>query len=324
MKTTEDTSKVLNTSHLVPVAGNCKKKKDNKLEQYNNTKKIKINDNVKHVNKDIIPMVLGRGGQNIYDVEKFFDGYTNQVTHVDFNPYNDGVEHPCMVRLIDMPHPPFRRTLDLGAGAGRIGIFLLQNNISNFVVFLDPSERMLQLATKRLKKLTLLHRADIQRCCIESFSAPEQTFDAIVSSLAVHYIEDFSKLCCKIYTMLSPGGVFIFSTEHPMRTCVQGATTHKVYVDGVRRYIVDSYHDEGIRSHQWFVPGVIRFHRTMSSLVMGLINAGFNIEVMEEPVTAPEFANRKDKDTLSERNPIFVAFRARKPHTQIEKKKNTT
>lgn len=48
----------------------------------------------------------------------------------------------------------------------------------------------------------------------------EGPFDLWVSSLAVHYIEDFDTLLRQIHRLLTPGGTFVFSQEHPFTTAL--------------------------------------------------------------------------------------------------------
>ena len=47
-----------------------------------------------------------------------------------------------------------------------------------------------------------------------------EKYDVVVSSLAIHYVEDFNKLCHDVYNILTDKGYFIFSQEHPIGTGV--------------------------------------------------------------------------------------------------------
>ena len=47
----------------------------------------------------------------------------------------------------------------------------------------------------------------------------DKKFDLVVSSLAIHYIEDYDGLCKKVFNILNEGGEFIFSYGHPMDSC---------------------------------------------------------------------------------------------------------
>lgn len=53
---------------------------------------------------------------------------------------------------------------------------------------------------------------------MEDINKIDNKFDVIVSSLAIHYVEDFCKLCSDVSSLLNEGGYFIFSQEHPIGT----------------------------------------------------------------------------------------------------------
>eukprot|EP00656_Telonema_subtile_P025927 TRINITY_DN27952_c0_g1_i1.p1 TRINITY_DN27952_c0_g1~~TRINITY_DN27952_c0_g1_i1.p1 ORF type:complete len:271 (+),score=59.65 TRINITY_DN27952_c0_g1_i1:134-946(+) len=235
-----------------------------------------------------------------------FEGYTEHVTRVEFNPYNDGIEHPCMTSLLRAAGAPFGNTLDLGAGAGRVSLFLLKEDLSARVTLLDPSAQMLRVARERLERAGVMHRAEVEQCAAEAVELPSSAFDAVVSSLALHYVEDFDRLCARVFEWLTPGGVFVFTTEHPMTACVPDSVPRKVTIEGETRYIVDSYHEEGVRLKTWFVDQVITYHRTTSTIVNGLLRAGFCLEEMQEPNTAPQFAEHPERAPYQQR-PLFVA-----------------
>ena len=41
-------------------------------------------------------------------------------------------------------------------------------------------------------------------------------FDLVVSVLALHYVDDYRRLVARIAEWLVPGGVVVYSTEHPI------------------------------------------------------------------------------------------------------------
>ena len=57
------------------------------------------------------------------------------------------------------------------------------------------------------------------RCCaIEDADFADGSFDIVLSSLALHYVEDYTGVVQNVHRMLRPGGVFLFSCEHPVFT----------------------------------------------------------------------------------------------------------
>ena len=53
---------------------------------------------------------------------------------------------------------------------------------------------------------------------MEDVRFPDGSFDAVLSSLALHYVKDYAELVSRVYRWLTPGGAFVFSAEHPTFT----------------------------------------------------------------------------------------------------------
>ena len=208
--------------------------------------------------------------QNIYDDAGFFAGYSSLER---FGAgWERAMEHDDLLAL--MPSATGRRVLDLGCGAGQLAHYLAVAGASE-VVGVDVSERMLALARARWAHPQLSY----QRAAIEELAFPLARFDLVVSSLAFHYIDDYAGLAGRIAGWLAPGGVLVFSTEHPIFTARLPGEGWVLDTAGRRmRWGLDGYAEEGTREEHWFVPGVRKVHRTLSTLINGLIDAGLVIE----------------------------------------------
>src|SRR5262249_45248703 len=113
---------------------------------------------------------------------------------------------------------------------------------------------------------------------------------------------------------LTLGGVLVFSTEHPIYTARGLLDGWVVDADGKRTaWALDHYHDEGLREHTWFVPGVRRYHRTIATLVNGLVDAGLVVERMPEPAPGPAWLVEHPEHADERRRPMFLLMRAAKP-----------
>lgn len=115
------------------------------------------------------------------------------------------------VVLEQMPHD-VQRVLDLGTGDGRLLGLILSLRPGATGVALDGSEPMLELAAARFEGhpsvTTILH--DMME------PLPDLgTFDAVVSSFAIHHLEDDRKREAyrEVFGMLRPNGVFC-NLEH--------------------------------------------------------------------------------------------------------------
>jgi tRNA (cmo5U34)-methyltransferase len=99
-----------------------------------------------------------------------------------------------------------RRVLDLGAGTGLLSAHVREAFPDARLELLDGSEPMLREARERLGSgVAAVHVRDM------ADPLPEGPFDAIVSALAIHHLEDASKraLMRHAHEALRPGGAFI-------------------------------------------------------------------------------------------------------------------
>jgi len=174
----------------------------------------------------------------------------------------------------------------------------------------DISERMLALAAAEHAH----PRVTYQREAIERAAFPPGRFDLVVSSLAVHYIEDYGELMRRVASWLTPGGALVYSTEHPIYTAIDPATGWTLDENGQRlHWALDRYGDEGWRAQRWFVDGVRKYHRTVATLVNGLVDAGLIVERVLEPVPDAATLARRPDFADEHRRPTFLLVRAGKP-----------
>jgi len=89
--------------------------------------------------------------------------------------------------------------------------------------------------------------------------------------------------------MLDTEGIFIFSQENPLCTCHFGGNRWTRDEQGNKIHLnLSDYGIEGERESVWFVDNVKKYHRTFSTIINTLINAGFSIERMIEPLPTDE------------------------------------
>jgi 2-polyprenyl-3-methyl-5-hydroxy-6-metoxy-1,4-benzoquinol methylase len=227
--------------------------------------------------------------QNVYDDPRFFAGYSRLER---FGPgWQRAVEHPDFVSLL--PDARGKRVLDLGCGAGQLAHHLATAGAAE-VIGVDVSERMLRLA-----------RADRSHPRVTYVQEPIETvrfavarFDLVVSALAFHYVEDYRALIQRIAAWLTPGGTLVYSTEHPAYT---------------GRLPGEGYGHEGPREETWFVAGVRKFHRTVATLVNGVVDAGLVVERVLEPMPGDAWLRAHPEAGDVRHRPTFLLLRARKP-----------
>jgi SAM-dependent methyltransferase len=116
---------------------------------------------------------------------------------------------------------------------------------------------------------------------MEQLELPNQSFDCVYSSLALHYVENLRRLLSQVYASLLAGGSLVFSVEHP----IFSATVWSQWLldaAGRKLWPIDRYLDEGPRSTDWLAKGVIKQHRTLATYINILIRQGFSLSHIEE------------------------------------------
>jgi SAM-dependent methyltransferase len=249
--------------------------------------------------------MAGGEPQNIYDDPAFFAGYS---TLERFGAgWERAAEHADLLALL--PEVGGRRVLDLGCGAGQLARHLATCGAAE-VVGVDISERMLALA-----RADWAHpRVTYRRGAVEDVAFPPARFDLVVSALVLHYVADYRGLVARIAGWLAPGGVLVYSTEHPIYTARLPGEGWVLDAAGRRTgWRLDRYADEGAREETWFVPGVRKVHRTLATLVNGLVEAGLAVERVVEPVPGEPWLEAHPHMRDERRRPVFLLVRARKP-----------
>src|SRR5918911_1466905 len=161
--------------------------------------------------------------QNIYDDPEFFSGYARLPRFG--TGWSEAFEHADFMALL--PEVRGSRVLDLGCGAGQLSRYLAEAGAAE-VIGVDVSERMLDLARSEAHHPHVSYR----QAPIEDLSFPADRFELVVSSLALHYLEDYRGLVRRIATWLAPGGLLVYSVEHPIYTAGYAAVGWAVGDDG--------------------------------------------------------------------------------------------
>ena len=119
-------------------------------------------------------------------------------------------------------------------------------------------------------------------CGIDEYEYPENTWDCVISNLALHYIEDIELIFQKIHRTLKPDGIFLFNIEHPVFTA--GVGQDWIYTDvGTPKYWpIDNYFFSGERKTHFLGCDVVKQHHTLTQIMMGLLNNSFELKVVEE------------------------------------------
>lgn len=147
---------------------------------------------------------------------------------------------------------------------------------------------------------------------LEDIDFPEESFDVVISSLALHYIKSFEDVLDRVYKCLSRGGDFIFSVEHPIFTAQGPQDWYYDDKGNILHWPVDHYFTEGIRNAKFLGEEVIKYHRTLTTYLNSLIKIGFEITGVVEPKPAENMLNTVPGMRDELRRPMMLLVSARK------------
>ncbi|HEY7093643.1 MAG TPA: class I SAM-dependent methyltransferase [Ktedonobacterales bacterium] len=173
-----------------------------------------------------------------------------------------------------------QRICDLACGQGRVARYLAGQGAH--VVGVDLSVKLLAIARRHEETtpqgIEYIH-ADVQRLDGATFAL----FDGVVCSMALMDIPDLAATARSVANLLRPGGWFAFSILHPcFHTSLSGEIeTPTGAARTISRYFVEGHWRSDTRPGP---PGKVgAYHRTLSTYVNTLSDAGLQLERLGEP-----------------------------------------
>ena len=241
-------------------------------------------------------------GETQYDNPVFFEKYS-QMTRSRQGLDGAG-EWPTLEPLL--PDFAGKRVLDMGCGYGWHCMYAAEHGAEQVIGF-DPSEKMIAVARGKNKSQRIIYQIG----SMETMDYPNESFDVVFSSLALHYVEDYEAVVEKVRRFLKPDGEFLFSCEHPVFTA-QGPQEWDYDEAGqIRCFPVDRYFYEGRREAVFLGETVKKYHRTLTTYLTTLLNCHFRIEAVAEPQPPQEWMNLPGMaDEM--RRPMMLIVKARK------------
>lgn len=211
--------------------------------------------------------------RNEYENDHFFTQYAQMPRS------REGLSAAGEWHQLRLLLPPLKgsRVLDLGCGYGWHCKYAADQGAEE-VLGIDMSPKMLEEALRRNRDDRLRYRV----CGIEEYEYPENTWDCVISNLALHYIADLYHVFQKVHRTLAPGGTFVFNIEHPVFTA--GVDQDWVYDEKGKplHWPVDDYFKPGLRLTHFLGCQVEKQHHTLTQILMGLLESGFVLEAVEE------------------------------------------
>jgi amino acid adenylation domain-containing protein len=142
-----------------------------------------------------------------------------------------------MLKIIRAWCPAPKTAIDLGCGDGFLGRILMEHFPECQVWFLDFSAPMLYAAQQKLSRSdrATIVRADFSQTGWVTQLGQRQSFDLVLSGLAIHHQTDVRKqaLYGEIYDLLSVGGVFLNLEQVASSTAQVSDVYHEYLIDNL-------------------------------------------------------------------------------------------
>ena len=228
--------------------------------------------------------------QDAYD--KLAEEYAARIGTKAHNAY---YERPATLSLL--PEVKGLRALDSGCGPGVFAEILVKRGAQ--VVALDASPKMVALARARLGEAVPVIQASLENPL--NFLENE-SFNLVVAPLVLDYVRDWRAVFGEFQRVLMPGGVLVFSMEHP---------TMK-YLDFLEE---SNYFQTELVSYTWKGFGlpveVPSYRRSLAEVFNPLIEAGFVIDRVLDPLPIETFKETEPENYEKlQREPGFLCIRA--------------
>lgn len=182
------------------------------------------------------------------------------------SPFNAYYERPAMISMLGDVEG--LRVLEVGCGAGPLTEWLVQHGAK--VTAIDVSPAMVGLARDRLGTTAEVLVADLSSGL--GFAA-DASFDLVVASLVLHYLEDWDSVLGEVRRVLRPSGRFLFSTHHPTADA--------------RLHSPQDYFATLEVTEEWGGWPVSFWRRPLRAMTESIVGSGFVITALAEPGPEP-------------------------------------
>jgi SAM-dependent methyltransferase len=243
--------------------------------------------------------------QNVYDNPTFFASY-NTLPRSQ-NGLLSAPEWPLLRSMVLAGKPDISdfHVLDLGCGYGWFCRWAAEEGLAAHVEGIDISEKMLERAME-MTDANLNPRIQYHRANLDTLNLKTNTYDAIYSSLTLHYIPNLPRLFARIHDALKPQARFVFSIEHPIYTAPKTDKWHLDEDTGLESWLLNGYGDEGERVRNWLGEDVRKYHRTTQTYLSTLLGCGFVLREFVEWMPSERDLVEHPDWTVERNRPAFL------------------
>ncbi len=213
-------------------------------------------------------------------VKKVFNDLASVYEHgIDQDSlYNSEYERPAMLKQLPEDLSG-KKVLDAGCAAGWYTQKLLERGAD--VIATDISPDMVEATQRRVKEQAKVLCMDLEAAPLPFLDC---SFDYIVSSLTLHYINDWERIFREFKRILKPKGKLLFSIHHPITDITW--KEHPKYFS--TELIIDTWNKEG---NLYEVP----FYRRPLQDVFNITLQYFSIQQVVEPQPTVTFKEKNPK-----------------------------
>jgi len=226
------------------------------------------------------------------------DAYADKV---DTKPHNAYYERPAMLAML--PDLRGKYVLDAGCGPGAYARELVARGAKT--VSVDASDRMLQRAAERLEKELSEGSVELRQLDLTQplgmFS--DGMFDFVNAPLCLDYIKDWRSLFREFHRVLKQDGQMQFSCGHSASDAEHFKTKQYFSVEKV----------DCVWSGFGVKVRMPSYRRSLEEIIMSVIDSGFVIERLHEPLPTEDFEKsdlRRYKSLMH--RPVFICIQARR------------
>jgi SAM-dependent methyltransferase len=169
-----------------------------------------------------------------------------------------------------------KKTLEIGCGGGQNTIALAKRGA--IATGVDLSDAQVEFA-RELARKEGVEATFLQSNAEDLAAIADASHDLALSAFAFQFVEHMDRCCAEVARVLRPGGLFVFSVNHPFFYCVAESGEMKIefsYFDQVYWY---DWEQDGLTSR----PRMTEYQRTVSEWHGLLRAAGLEVLAILEP-----------------------------------------
>lgn len=236
--------------------------------------------------------------------------YTDHVRNPDDSVYHSYYEKPAMYALL--PDLQGKKVLSIGCGSGEDSNYLKSKG-AEVSVGIDLSSELIKIASKTYPD------CEFKTMNMEKLEFADESFDFAYSSLAIHYLEDWTIAMKEAYRVLKPNSEFLFSCNHPVRFALVNVSAANIDVskievskDKVTKEvtITGSYLDKRKIEDALGKDTVNIWHMPIGDISKVIHEAGFLIKTIVEPLPLEGMKEIKPESYKRlQKIPEFIIFK---------------